>query len=153
MQRSRSFDSRPIPTTSISPDRLSNKYNHHLVFRSNRPWTRLRPKSHSAIIVTRLWLGFLLESYEGQVLTVGSLIFSANFGSEVAGMRLPAPTPAVGLFAPDGIPDDNPEAIIVGTPLDRTKNVPTALGNAYEDIAGVVTYQSLVSTMPHPPTP
>lgn len=42
---------------------------------------------------------------------------------------------------PGGIPDANPEAIIVGTPLDKTKNVPTALGNVYEDITGVVTYQ------------
>lgn len=42
---------------------------------------------------------------------------------------------------PDGIPDANPEAVIVGSPVDGTKNFPTALGNAYEDITGVVTYQ------------
>lgn len=41
----------------------------------------------------------------------------------------------------DGIPDANPEAIIVGSPLDGTKNAPTALGNAYEDITGVITYE------------
>ena len=44
-------------------------------------------------------------------------------------------------IGPHGIPDANPEAIIVGAPLDGSKNVPTALGNTYEDITGVVTYQ------------
>jgi hypothetical protein len=47
-------------------------------------------------------------------------------------------TPAQG---PDGIPDGNPEAIIVGSPLDGTKNSGTALGNVYEDISGVIAYQ------------
>jgi len=45
------------------------------------------------------------------------------------------------LLGPGGIPDGNPEAIIVGTPLDGTKNVATALGNIHDDITGVVTYQ------------
>lgn len=44
-------------------------------------------------------------------------------------------------LGPDGIPDGNPEAILVGSPLDDTKNAATALGNVYEDITGVVTYQ------------
>ena len=42
---------------------------------------------------------------------------------------------------PEGIPDGNPEAIIVGAPLDGTKNVATALGNIHDDITGVVTFQ------------
>ena len=42
---------------------------------------------------------------------------------------------------PDGIPDGNPEAILVGAPLDETENFPTALGNVYNDTKGVVTYQ------------
>jgi len=45
------------------------------------------------------------------------------------------------LLGPGGIPDGNPEAVIVGTPLDGTKNVATALGNIHDDITGVVTYQ------------
>lgn len=45
------------------------------------------------------------------------------------------------LLGLDDIPDANPEAIIVGAPLDGTKNSPTALGNRYEDITGVITYQ------------
>lgn len=44
-------------------------------------------------------------------------------------------------LGPNGIPDGNPEAIIVGSPLDGTQNVGTALGNVYEDITGVVTFQ------------
>jgi hypothetical protein len=44
-------------------------------------------------------------------------------------------------LGPNGIPDSNPEAIFVGSPFDGTKNAATALGNAYEDITGVVTYQ------------
>lgn len=44
-------------------------------------------------------------------------------------------------LGPDGIPDGNPEAILVGSPLNGTRNVATALGNVYEDITGVVTYQ------------
>ncbi|KAJ6508882.1 DNase I-like protein [Mycena sanguinolenta] len=43
-----------------------------------------------------------------------------------------------GLF---GIPDANPEAIIIGAPLDGTKNPPTAIGTTLTDIVGVVTYQ------------
>jgi hypothetical protein len=51
---------------------------------------------------------------------------------------------------PDGIPDGNPEAIIVGGPLDGTKNVATALGNTYDDITGVVTFQCVSHLrMPH----
>jgi len=44
-------------------------------------------------------------------------------------------------IGPGGIPDGNPEAVIVGTPLDGTKNVATALGNIHDDITGVITYQ------------
>ena len=40
-------------------------------------------------------------------------------------------------IGPGGIPDGNPEAVIVGTPLDGTKNVATALGNIHDDITGV----------------
>lgn len=42
---------------------------------------------------------------------------------------------------PHCIPDGNPEAIIVGSPLDGTNNTATALGNAYDDITGVITFQ------------
>ena len=37
--------------------------------------------------------------------------------------------------------DANPEAILIGTPLGGTKNVDPVLGDKFEDITGVVTYQ------------
>lgn len=46
--------------------------------------------------------------------------------------------PAIG---PDGLPDANPEVVIVGKPLDGTKNPTTAIGLGLSDITGVVTYQ------------
>ncbi|GLB38484.1 putative endonuclease/Exonuclease/phosphatase family protein [Lyophyllum shimeji] len=44
-------------------------------------------------------------------------------------------------FGPGGIPDSNPEAIIIGAPLDKTKNPAVAMGSRLTDITGVVTYQ------------
>lgn len=47
------------------------------------------------------------------------------------------------LFPTDdqNIPDANPETIIIGAPLDGTKNPTAATGMVFEDITGVVTYQ------------
>jgi len=42
---------------------------------------------------------------------------------------------------PHGIPDANPEAVIIGPPLDGTKNPQSALGATFSDITGVVAYQ------------
>ncbi|KAJ7935578.1 DNase I-like protein [Mycena leptocephala] len=44
-------------------------------------------------------------------------------------------------FGPHGIPDANPEAILIGAPLDGTKNPKTAIGTTLSDIVGVITYQ------------
>ncbi|KAJ7459796.1 DNase I-like protein [Mycena latifolia] len=44
-------------------------------------------------------------------------------------------------FGKDGIPDANPEAILVGAPLDGTKNPKVAIGSELTDIVGVITYQ------------
>jgi predicted extracellular nuclease len=44
-------------------------------------------------------------------------------------------------IGPGGIPDANPEAILIGKPLDGTKNPAVALGSSLSDITGVVTYQ------------
>lgn len=44
-------------------------------------------------------------------------------------------------LGPGGIPDGNPETVIVGSPLDGTKNPQTAVGVGLTDITGVVTYQ------------
>ncbi|KAJ3485535.1 hypothetical protein NLI96_g4901 [Meripilus lineatus] len=44
-------------------------------------------------------------------------------------------------FADDGVPTSNPEVIIVGSPLDGTKNPHVCVGKAFADITGVVVYQ------------
>lgn len=45
------------------------------------------------------------------------------------------------LKGPDGLPDGNPETVIIGSPLDGTTNPSTALGTTLSDITGVVLYQ------------
>lgn len=42
---------------------------------------------------------------------------------------------------PDNIPDGNPETVIIGSPLDGTKNPTTAVGVGLTDITGPVVYQ------------
>ena len=42
---------------------------------------------------------------------------------------------------PDGTPDANPEVIIIGSPLDGTKNPQVCLGKTFKDITGVIVYQ------------
>ncbi|KAG7447104.1 uncharacterized protein BT62DRAFT_980246 [Guyanagaster necrorhizus] len=44
-------------------------------------------------------------------------------------------------FGPDGIPDANPEVVIIGSPTDGTENSSVAVGVQLSDIVGVVTYQ------------
>ncbi|KAK0201117.1 Endonuclease/exonuclease/phosphatase [Desarmillaria ectypa] len=44
-------------------------------------------------------------------------------------------------FGPDGIPDANPEVVIIGSPTDGTENPSVAVGVRLSDIIGVVTYQ------------
>ncbi|KAF9651776.1 DNase I-like protein [Thelephora ganbajun] len=89
------------------------------------------------------------ESLEGQVVTIPTPI-SLGFNNFFKEFWVRGDWGATSInsrggltitFGPDGIPDANPEAIIVGTPLDGTENVPTALGNVYEDITGVITFQ------------
>lgn len=45
------------------------------------------------------------------------------------------------LSGPDGLPDLNPEMVIIGSPLDGTKNPTMAIGKTLSDITGVVQYQ------------
>lgn len=108
------------------------------------------------------------ESLEGHVVTIPSPI-SLGFGTPFKEFWVRGNWPATGINSrgglsitfgacnppraspplsflrcspgPNGIPDGNPEAIIVGSPLDGTRNAATALGNIYENITGVVTYQ------------
>jgi len=103
---------------------------------------------------------------------LGLVTLSANSGSGEAGVRpvlivagdcrslsvrifpLVQDSPSGSILivfpGPRGIPDGNPEAIIVGSPLDGTKNAATALGNIYGDITGVITFQcGLQHRIPH----
>ncbi|KAI0688927.1 DNase I-like protein [Earliella scabrosa] len=41
----------------------------------------------------------------------------------------------------DGVPDANPEVIMVGKPLDGTKNPKVSLGRQFADITGIIQYQ------------
>ncbi|KAI0373889.1 DNase I-like protein [Pilatotrama ljubarskyi] len=41
----------------------------------------------------------------------------------------------------DGPPDANPEVVIVGSPLDGTKNPSVSLGKTFSDITGIIAYQ------------
>ena len=88
------------------------------------------------------WRATGINSRGGLTINFGACILWCKFISPV--LRL--------FLGPDGIPDGNPEAIIVGTPLDGTKNAVTALGNTYDDITGVVTFQC-VSCLWIPPRP
>lgn len=42
---------------------------------------------------------------------------------------------------PDGIPDANPETVIIGTPLDGTTNPEVSIGQTLSDITGVIQQQ------------
>lgn len=44
-------------------------------------------------------------------------------------------------IGPDGIPDGNPETIVIGSPLDGTENPTPAVGVGLTDITGPVIYQ------------
>ncbi|KAF5382416.1 hypothetical protein D9615_002975 [Tricholomella constricta] len=89
------------------------------------------------------------ESLEGQLVQVTKPIalgFPNNFGEfwvhgdwNVTGKNKRGGLTLT--FGPDGIPDSNPEAIIIGAPLDKTKNPEVAQGVSLSDITGVVTYQ------------
>ncbi|KAH9480454.1 hypothetical protein JR316_0007054 [Psilocybe cubensis] len=89
------------------------------------------------------------ESLEGQLVTIPkpfATAFQNNFGEFwVRGdWKVTGKNSRGGLtinFGPGGIPDGNPETIIVGSPLDSTKNPQTAVGVGLTDITGVVHYQ------------
>ncbi|KJA21217.1 hypothetical protein HYPSUDRAFT_42349 [Hypholoma sublateritium FD-334 SS-4] len=44
-------------------------------------------------------------------------------------------------FGPNGIPDGNPETVMIGSPIDGTKNPKPAVGVQYTDITGIVHQQ------------
>ena len=107
------------------------------------------------------------ESLEGQLVTIPkptATAFQNNYGefwvygdwkvtgknsrggiTITAGEEYRPTSRMVLLIAPlighDGKPDGNPETVIIGPPLDKTKNPKTAVGMGLTDITGVVVYQ------------
>ncbi|KAF9013486.1 Endonuclease/exonuclease/phosphatase [Cyathus striatus] len=89
------------------------------------------------------------ESLEGQLVTIPKAV-SSSFPNSYGEFWAYGDWPVTGkngrggltiTFGPDGIPDGNPEAVMIGSPLDGTKNPTVAVGFGLGDITGVVTYQ------------
>lgn len=89
------------------------------------------------------------ESLEGQIVTIRKP-FATNFENQFGEFWVYGDWPVTGrngrggisiTFGPNGIPDGNPETIIIGSPLDGTKNPSTAVGVGLTDITGPIVYQ------------
>lgn len=89
------------------------------------------------------------ESLEGQLVTIPQP-FALNFENQYQEFWVRGAWPVTGLNKRGGLtitakgtgaPDGNPEVVIIGSPLDGTKNPDTAAGFGLSDITGVVTYQ------------
>ncbi|KAI0763618.1 DNase I-like protein [Trametes elegans] len=89
-------------------------------------------------------------SLEGQLVTVRApvaLDFANGFGEfwvhgdwKVTGGKNSRGGLTITL-GPGGVPDANPEVVIIGSPLDGTKNPSVSLGKTFSDITGVIIYQ------------
>ncbi|EJD39956.1 DNase I-like protein [Auricularia subglabra TFB-10046 SS5] len=88
------------------------------------------------------------ESLEGMLVTIRKPV-ALNFENQYGEFWVRGDYPVTGLNArggltmtgnPDGSPDMNPEAVIIGSPLDGTKNPITFMGAELSDITGVVEY-------------
>ncbi|KAJ7761516.1 DNase I-like protein [Mycena maculata] len=89
------------------------------------------------------------QSLNGQLVTVRSPI-AINFQNDFGEFFVIGDWPVTGqnsrggltiTFGPDGIPDGNPESVIIGGPLDGTTNPNVTMGVGLSDITGVVTYE------------
>ncbi|RPD61111.1 DNase I-like protein [Lentinus tigrinus ALCF2SS1-7] len=90
------------------------------------------------------------ESLEGQLVTVKSPT-AANFPDRFGSVWVYGDWPATGKNArggltihtdgPDELPPAHPEAILIGRPLDATRNPKPVMGAKLSDITGIVTYQ------------
>ncbi|KAF8895444.1 Endonuclease/exonuclease/phosphatase [Infundibulicybe gibba] len=90
------------------------------------------------------------ESLEGQLVTIPKPIatdFQNSFGEfwVYGDWKITGKNSRGGIsitFGPGGVPDGNPETVIIGSPLDKTKNPKVAVGVGLSDITGVVAYHS-----------
>ncbi|KAK7681573.1 hypothetical protein QCA50_015306 [Cerrena zonata] len=89
------------------------------------------------------------SSLEGQLVTVRNPV-AINFENSFGEFWVHGDWPVTGkngrggltiTFGPDGVPDSNPETVIIGVPVDGTKNPKTSVGKTFQDITGVVQYQ------------
>ncbi|KII86960.1 hypothetical protein PLICRDRAFT_113396 [Plicaturopsis crispa FD-325 SS-3] len=89
------------------------------------------------------------ESLEGQIVTVPKPT-TIEFGTEYGEIWVYGDWNVTGKNSrggltitadSSGVPDANPETILVGTPLDGTKNPDTGIGSTLSDITGVITFQ------------
>ncbi|EPQ54532.1 DNase I-like protein [Gloeophyllum trabeum ATCC 11539] len=89
------------------------------------------------------------ESLEGQLVLVKNPV-ALNYPTRFHEIWVHGDWPVTGknqrggltiTFGPDGYPDANPEAILIGKALDGTKGPDVAIGTTLSDIVGVVTYQ------------
>ncbi|KAH8824942.1 Endonuclease/exonuclease/phosphatase [Flagelloscypha sp. PMI_526] len=89
------------------------------------------------------------ESLEGQLVQINSPT-TLDFENQYGEFWVYGDWPVTGKnkrgglsinFGPNGIPDGNPEAILIDNPLDGTKNPVVPVGAKLSDIVGVVTYQ------------
>ncbi|KLO07622.1 DNase I-like protein [Schizopora paradoxa] len=89
------------------------------------------------------------ESLEGQLVTVKSPTVT-DFENDFGEFWVYGDWPVTGqnsrggltmIFGPNGVPDANPEVVIIGQPLDGTKSPQVAVGQKFEDITGVVFQQ------------
>ncbi|KAG5341630.1 hypothetical protein C0989_008609 [Termitomyces sp. Mn162] len=89
------------------------------------------------------------ESLEGQLVTIPNPVaigFPNSFGEfwVHGAWNVTGKNSRGGLsitIGPDGKPDANPEAVIIGEPLDGTQSPSVALGTTLADITGIVYYQ------------
>jgi hypothetical protein len=89
------------------------------------------------------------ESLEGQLVTIPAptaAAFQNNYGEfwVYGAWKTTGKNARGGLtitFGPDGIPDGNPETVIIGTALDKTTLPKVTPGTKLTDITGIVAYQ------------
>ncbi|KAI0059548.1 DNase I-like protein [Artomyces pyxidatus] len=105
-------------------------------------------RTNATLVPAKYGLDFW-ESLEGTLVTVPqpvSLEFPNSFGEfwvrgkwHVTGLNSRGGLSIT--IGPDNVPDANPETVIIGAPLDGTKNPNVALGTTLSDITGVVLFQ------------
>lgn len=106
-------------------------------------------RTNATLEPTKYGLDFW-ASLEGQLVTLKSPV-ALNFENQYGEFWVySSEWPVIGknarggitiTFGPDGVPDANPEALLIDNPLDGTNNPITSVGTTFSDITGIVQYQ------------